>query len=149
MSEKLCTICKHVKPLTEFNKNKGRQDGLQTHCRQCSKKKSRKYYHANREKHKQITIARKHQVIKECQQYTYDYLLFHSCVDCGENDPIVLEFDHVRGKKRNAICFMIGRGCSLTSIKKEIEKCEVRCANCHRRKTAKDFEWYRNIREHS
>ena len=29
------------------------------------------------------------------------------------------------------------------SLKQEIAKCEVVCANCHRRRTAKQFGWYR------
>ena len=33
----------------------------------------------------------------------------------------------------------------ILPILKEIEKCEIRCSNCHRKKTAKDFNWYHNI----
>lgn len=32
----------------------------------------------------------------------------------------------------------------LAMLKTEIEKCEVRCANCHRRKTARDLGWRQN-----
>ena len=59
------------------------------------------------------------------------YLSEHSCVDCREGDPIVLTFDHVRGEKLYDIATMIGSGLSLETIKAEIEKCEVRCYNCH------------------
>ncbi len=31
---------------------------------------------------------------------------------------------------------------SSYSIKTEIKKCDVRCANCHRRKTSKDLNWW-------
>lgn len=58
----------------------------------------------------------------------------HPCVDCGESDPVVLDFDHVLGKKK----FNIGSAASgktIAEIVAEIEKCEVRCANCHRRAT--------------
>jgi hypothetical protein len=27
----------------------------------------------------------------------------------------------------------------------EIDKCDVRCANCHRRRTAADFGWWRHM----
>lgn len=145
LKEKTCSICKVAKAPTEFNKKSNRTDGLQPHCRDCNRLRSRAYYNSNREDHKRVTIARKKRVVKESQQYVYDYLSSHSCVDCGEADPIVLEFDHVKGEKRNAICYMVARGCSLDNIKTEIEKCEVRCANCHRRKTALDFNWYKNI----
>lgn len=63
-------------------------------------------------------------------QFIWDYLIAHPCVDCGITDPVVLDFDHVRSKKK----FSIGaRGSySIKAIKTEITKCEVRCANCHR-----------------
>lgn len=142
---KICSICKQSKPLTEFNRNKRKRDGLQTHCRICSKEKSKGHYNSNQETHKQNTKIHKQKVIKETRQFAYSYLSNHCCIDCQEHDPIVLEFDHVRGEKRNAVSFMISRGCSLAAVKAEIEKCDVRCANCHRRKTAKDLNWYRGI----
>lgn len=55
------------------------------------------------------------------------------CVDCDETDPVVLDFDHVRGEK----LFTIGerKDGSRARLLAEIAKCEVRCANCHRRRT--------------
>ncbi len=62
--------------------------------------------------------------------------LSRPCVDCGEPDPIVLEFDHVRGEKRADVDSLITVGCSRALLLAEIAKCDVRCANCHRRRTA-------------
>ena len=56
------------------------------------------------------------------------------CLDCGENNHIVLDFDHLKDKKYN-ISRMIHDGFSWAAIKKEISKCEVVCANCHRIRT--------------
>lgn len=67
----------------------------------------------------------------------YEYLCEHPCVDCGERDPVVLELDHVRGDKRDNIANLIRSGRSWEPIRAEIAKCEVRCANCHRRATAR------------
>ena len=58
--------------------------------------------------------------------------------DCGENDSIVLDFDHVYGKKKYNISDMVKMAVSINHIKKEIKKCEIRCANCHRRKHFRD-----------
>ena len=58
-------------------------------------------------------------------------------VICGESDPIVLDFDHVRGKKILNISRMVAQGHRWEQIEQEIEKCEVRCANDHRRATEK------------
>lgn len=69
------------------------------------------------------------------RQFLNDYLSTHPCVDCGESDPVVLEFDHVRGYKKANLSDMAHKSLSLQSLKMEITKCEVRCANCHRRVT--------------
>ena len=71
-----------------------------------------------------------------------EFLIEQACVDCGEADPIVLEFDHVRGTKQDNVSTLIGRAFSWKRILEEVAKCEVRCANCHRRKTAAQF-WSR------
>src|ERR1700683_3157675 len=64
------------------------------------------------------------------------YLAEHPCVDCGETDLDVLDFDHVRGQKTAAIAEAIGRpGYSLARLVAEVALCEGRCANCHRRIT--------------
>lgn len=77
-------------------------------------------------------------------QFVVDYLKQHPCVDCGETDPIVLEFDHLRNKRKE-VSRLINDCVSIEILVEEIEKCEVRCANCHRRKTAKQFNWYEGI----
>jgi hypothetical protein len=77
------------------------------------------------------------------QQYVIDYLLQHACVDCGEGDVLVLDFDHVRGVKIMHVGEMISRERSLAMLKAEIAKCDVRCANCHRRKTMREQGNYR------
>ena len=66
-------------------------------------------------------------------------------MDCGESDPIVLDFDHSKGRRKRAAIADLVRGGALRwgTILREIEKCEVRCANCHRRRTATELGWYR------
>ena len=56
------------------------------------------------------------------------------CVDCGINNHIILDFDHLRDKKYN-ISRMVHDGFSWKAIKKEIAKCQIVCANCHRIRT--------------
>ena len=64
------------------------------------------------------------------------FLYTRSCLDCGEKDPVVLDFDHVdQSTKFKSISQMLSGHYSWNSLMKEIEKCEIRCANCHRRRT--------------
>jgi uncharacterized protein YktB (UPF0637 family) len=58
------------------------------------------------------------------------------CADCGIKNQIILDFDHLKDKKYN-ISQMIRDGFSWKAIMKEVEKCEVVCANCHRIRTHK------------
>lgn len=56
------------------------------------------------------------------------------CVDCGYNVHFAaLDFDHVQGSKAKVVSDMVGYRWDKVML--EIEKCEVRCANCHRIKT--------------
>jgi hypothetical protein len=142
---KKCTICQLPKDIKEFNKNKSRKDGLNTVCRKCSQARSKQYYKENKDKHKKVVRGWNKDHRRELQNYLLEYLKIHSCVDCKESNPVVLEFDHVRGKKIRGICDMVRRGNSLTMIKAELEKCEVRCANCHKIRTAKVQGWYKDI----
>ena len=69
-----------------------------------------------------------------------DYLLSKQCVDCGERDPVVLEFDHKNpSEKFKDIGRMLSGHYSWASVLREIEKCEIRCANCRRRKSYLQF----------
>jgi hypothetical protein len=84
---------------------------------------------------------RKKEVLIENRARLNEYKATHPCVDCGEADPIVLEFDHVAGKKRMELSRMLTHGCSWETIMSEIAKCVMRCANCHRRKTFRMHEY--------
>lgn len=59
------------------------------------------------------------------------------CCDCGERFiPFVMDLDHIEDfNKINTISGMVSQGWPLDKIKKEIEKCEIVCANCHRIRT--------------
>ena len=64
------------------------------------------------------------------------FLADKKCVDCGETDFRVLDFDHMDQKtKFKSISKMRSGHYSWESVFAEIDKCQIRCANCHRRKT--------------
>ncbi len=138
---KRCTICHETKDLLCFNKNKVRKDGYNNLCKECSRERSKKYYSENRERHIKVIYKYKKSSLEKKREWMFAFLMEHPCVDCGESDPRALEFDHVKGKKQN-VSSLLGSCSSIERIKKEIELCEVRCANCHNIKTAIERNYY-------
>ena len=104
--------------------------GLQGYCISCKKEYRQKWYSNNKQK----VIDRKDAQRKRNQRFILDYLKEHPCVDCGISDTVVLEFDHLRDKA-NAVTVMARRGFSIENLQDEISKCEIVCANCHKRRT--------------
>jgi hypothetical protein len=135
---KRCCTCQQTKALTEFNVRRKSADGRQASCRECNKA----YHYANWDRHMAQIRARTKRVRQQAREFVVDYLRSHPCVDCGEADIVVLEFDHLRDKEANVSEYV--RMGQLSRALAEIEKCEVVCANCHRRRTSTRAGWYRS-----
>jgi hypothetical protein len=142
IDSKACTKCKLVKPYNLFPYQHARKK-YTTWCRSCYNESARR----SRQKTAVLIRSRKHDYERkrraERQQWVIEFLQAHPCIDCGEPDPVVLDFDHVRGKKRASVTRMLMSGYCTETLLSEISKCEVRCANCHRRKTAQTQDWNR------
>ena len=137
---KTCTRCSEEKELELFARRSRSSDGRSSWCKECYKKYDRDRYQFGDDKIRKATNKERTKTI--AREYIWEYLLGSSCVDCSETDPLVLEFDHRdgSGKERN-ISDMLGL--NLNRIKAEIAKCDVRCANCHRRRTIKQLGFWR------
>lgn len=139
METKVCAMCKESKPWSEFSI---RPSGKPVaYCKDpCRKIYSKKDYKKNRSKILDGQRLRRDKLrIK-----LWDYLDTHPCVDCGEDDPIVLEFDHIDpSTKLHAVSHMLSTKFLWKEIEDEIAKCEVRCSNCHKKRTAIQFGWYK------
>jgi hypothetical protein len=139
-----CRVYRETKPLTEFP---FRPLALQTRqwiCLACQRVYTEDWYHRNRKKQIAAARVRRDREAKNLGRKIRDYLRDHPCVDCGESDPDVLDFDHVRDKRADVSRLLQGAA-SWDVVEAEIAKCEVRCANCHRRRTANIFGHYRAI----
>jgi len=80
--------------------------------------------------------------------FLMDYLKKHPCISCGESDLRVLEFDHIdpTTKKESVSKMVSSKHYSIKRIEEEISKCQVLCANCHRKKTHTDLAlWWGRI----
>lgn len=94
------------------------------------------WYPKNKEKH--ISYVRKN--TERVLEFIDEYKRSHACVDCGfsgKDFPFVLDFDHQDGGRTKK--FNVGSWrhsvLSIEAVKKEIAKCELVCANCHRKRT--------------
>ncbi len=137
METKKCCRCKQILPLTEFGGIKKIND----YCKPCKRTIEKAYADANRVKRRiqnNQSAARRYE--KNCRLRD-EFYVGKSCIDCGESDPVVFEFDHVDPTtKKYQIGDMLGSH-TWTTILTEIEKCVIRCANCHRRRTAGQRGW--------
>lgn len=138
---KVCSKCKHDLPLEEFPKRKNSKDGRAYRCKTCTKQNSKENYkqkathYINKVKQRNVNYRDRN------RRFVFEYLKNHPCVDCGESDPVVLEFDHLSDKECNISSLAVS-SYSLKKIEEEIAKCEVCCANCHRKRTAKRGGWH-------
>lgn len=133
-----CNICKNVLPVEKFSKKNSSRRGYSYRCKDCHNTYMRDTWYVNN-RQKQIKSTAKWK--QKRREFVYNYLLSHPC-ECGESDPAALDFDHDDPSIKN---FTIGRQVANLSDEKlldEIEKCTVRCANCHRKRTAQQFGWY-------
>lgn len=142
MLYKTCCKCKQNQKIENFSRNKSTKDGLHYSCKPCKSNTDKNYYSKNKIQHKERVKNRKIKVSNRNKKIIFEYLKTHPCIECGETDPIVLEFDHLKNKKRTISSIGIADN-SEKLLKEEIEKCEVRCVKCHRRKTAKDFNYWK------
>lgn len=129
-----CSRCGEQKPVSDFAWHRRALGQLDTYCRPCRAAYKRAHYVANRQRYIALATRRKAALMAERTAFLVEFLRTRPCIDCGESDPIVLEFDHV-GQKEFTIAAGIRRR-TWQAVLDEIAKCEVVCANCHRRRTA-------------
>ena len=106
-----------------------------TLCRLCGNMKSKTH-----------RCRRLFRYTKRVRTYTKlrEYFWQNPCMDCGESNPVKLQFDH-RDPERKLFTIGSRLDKNWEALKSEIEKCDVVCANCHQARTAKDNDslWYR------
>ena len=130
-----CRKCGELKPWTEFPRRGRDSDRLHTWCKRCFSAYKAERHQKNHEREMARIHRNQRARIVENRAQVDAYLLTHPCADCGEVDLRVLDFDHVRGEKIGDVSTMVNTGRSWPMIEAEIAKCDVRCANCHRKVT--------------
>lgn len=136
-----CSACGEDKPAAEFSFSDERRRLLNSYCRVCHAAYRREHYLANKPDYISRAIAQVKARRAENRREILTYLRVHPCIDCGVANPVVLEFDHREPTRKLMEVGKMMVSKRWPRVKAEIEKCDTRCVNCHRRKTARDFGW--------
>jgi hypothetical protein len=128
---KKCYKCHIEKELSEFyfKKTENRYDGM---CKYCHRLHRKQHYKENRQYYLDKKKRNADKYFEQNKKLVLNTLK-PGCVDCGETNILCLQFDHL-GDKKGDISTMI-KTYKPETVKKEIEKCEVVCANCHAKRT--------------
>lgn len=137
----MCKVCDKNKDIEDFPYKSKAEDIRHTYCKQCHINYNRKHYENNKDYYIEKSRESKRKWREEYVKLVVNHLKKHPCASCGEADLAVLEFDHIKGRKHMAVSSMARKYCALSKVKREIQKCQVLCANCHRRKTAHEQGW--------
>lgn len=134
-----CSTCGEFKPEEEFRWRIKAKGVRHKRCKSCMRAYEADWYVSNNKRRDSIR-ANNDKYLEEKFEYARSALAT-GCVDCGNTDLRVLEFDHVRGEKIDGVLRVVARGYGWDVIKAEIAKCEVRCKNCHAIQTYERAGW--------
>lgn len=145
---KVCSKCGQNKPFSEYfvrDKTTGR---LHAQCKGCYKNSRKNFYAEHYAKYRALYLnrakVRRERLRTEFRTKMLEYLSSKSCQECGEADIRVLELDHLDPKMKSFnISQAVKLGHSWATVLTEVDKCQVLCANCHKRRTAQQFNWYK------
>ena len=139
---KQCCRCKVVKDTSEFHRYARNSDGLQPYCRSCKRDIDDEHYKRNPRRNYWRNKAK----AQSNRLWLYEYLKGKQCEweGCKVSDPDMLVFDHLRPEeKRLEVSRMAQQTYSLETLKAEVAKCRILCANHHQKHTIQQFGYKR------
>lgn len=120
------------KLISEFNLRNTAAGAHQSYCKECGKSLTRKHYRNNKRQYLERNVRsykKRRELIRQIKA--------RACADCGVQYPFyVMDFDHREGETKEYELNRIDR-ITMRALLREIEKCDVVCANCHRVRTYK------------
>jgi hypothetical protein len=136
--QKQCHRCKEFKDTSEFQKFLRNRDGLQPYCRLCKRIIDNELYKKNPRRNYERNKANVHRN----RLWLYEFLKSKQCEweGCAINDPDMLVLDHINpAEKRDHVSTMVHSSFGLKSIREEVAKRRVLCANHHQKHTIQQF----------
>lgn len=144
---KTCTKCGKTLPLAAFGKQSTGRGGLRANCRTCATRHSKEWASQNREAYNaaQRKYTRKRRLAqgekflaanrirakkRRIRRTTFlRTIQSGGCVCCGEKRYTCLDFHHIDPSTKKAY---IAKLANIVALARELIKCVVVCANCHR-----------------
>jgi hypothetical protein len=125
--EKKCSNCKETKLISCFNR---RKNAYQSICKDCNKKRAKKYYRENKEHHLSVIYKNKRKYRSLKKEFVQEVKRTNGCALCDEKEVCCMDFHHLYDKQ-----FLISKNeiVSIEKIKEELKKCVCLCSNCHRK----------------
>lgn len=127
---KICSKCKVSKPISEFSFRQTATGVRQSYCKECGKRLTRSHYRNNKRQYLDRNVRsylKRRELVKQMKS--------RACADCDVQYPFyVMDFDHREGEIKEYELNRVDR-MTTRAILREIEKCDVVCANCHRVRT--------------
>lgn len=125
----VCRSCQRLLSADNFYRSSKHLANIVPKCKQCLRKKASEVYRNNPEPYKKRAHIQRDRLRKYLGEIASKIRSNKGCAVCGEREPCVLDFHHV--KPGVPVSRAIGKG--ITAFTREINKCAVLCANCHRK----------------
>jgi hypothetical protein len=144
METKKCSKCGKVKNVTDFFIRMKLKNQFHSQCKECYKDNRDPQGHYKKYRDEYVKRSTDRKIIKttENRMNLLEYFKTHHCIVCDESNPIVLDFDHREQEDKILNISQMIYHHNWDSILKEIEKCDVLCANHHRIRTSKQLGWW-------
>ena len=126
---KVCVRCGVERPISEFYRSKRNKSGYYPYCKSCNSALNKKW----RKSHKKLCGVYSKRNTDKRTKIWKEYKRGLKCIKCGESHSACLDFHHRNPDEKQ---FDIGGAFWEKSIERvinEITKCDVLCANCHRK----------------
>jgi hypothetical protein len=141
---KTCIKCDIKKEIDEFSISDPRTQRRSTTCKACHREYAKIHYKNNVDKYHSSSSKARTKLQERNRQNLVEYLIGKCCVDCGITDIRVFHFDHDDpSTKYKNVCQLL-KSHKWQTILDEIDKCSIRCANCHMIRTSIQFDWFKN-----
>jgi hypothetical protein len=110
-------------------------------CKEHRRQYSKDYYQKNKEVIKAKNLTHNRNSRERNRAWLIEFLRTKECIDCGNKDIEVLQFDHRDQATKTKMVYQY-LGASLARMQEEIKKCDIRCANCHIKRSRRQLGWW-------